>query len=78
MVNGVHSSECGLTPKALRKRAEMRRVRTTSKCDDVFVLHDHFVERCKDKTAEEEYHDCLKRIRMIYHYILEHYLIERP
>ena len=46
-------------------------------CDDIFVLHDHFVERCKEKTAKEGYHDYLKRIGNIYHYILEHYLIER-
>ena len=35
-------------------------------CDDVFVLHDYFVERCKDKTVEEGYRDCLKRIIIIF------------
>ena len=73
-VNGVHSSECGLAPKALRKRG-----RNEKGADNIknVMMFSYFVERCKDKTAEEKYHDCLKRIRKIYHYILEHYLIER-
>ena len=44
--------------------------------DDVFILHDHFVKRCKDKIEEGGYHGYLKRIGKIYHYILEHYLIK--
>ena len=46
-------------------------------CDYVFVLHDHFVESCKDKTGEGGNHCYLKRIGKIYHYILEHYLTKR-
>ena len=59
------------------REVEMRRCRQHQECDNVFILYDHFVERCKDKIVEEGYHDCLKRIGKIYHYILEHYLIER-
>ena len=77
-VNGVHSSECGLTPKALRRRGRNEKGADNIKNVTMFLFCTTiFVERCKDKTIEEEYHDCLKRIRKIYHYILEHYLIER-
>ena len=59
MINGVHNSECGLTPKTLRKRGKNEKGANNI------------------KTTEEGYHDCLKRIGKICHYVLEHYLIER-
>ena len=46
-------------------------------CDGIFVLRDHFIESCKDKTGGVKYLCYLKRTRKIYHYILEHYLTKR-
>ena len=66
-----------LAQKRSRREVEMRGCRQHQECDDVFILYYHFVERCKDKTTEEGYHNYLRRIGNIYHYILKHYLIER-
>ena len=78
MINGVNSSECCLTPKVLRNRGINEKGADNIKNATVFfVLHNHFVKKCKDKIGGGEYLRYLKKDKKIYHYILKHYLAKR-
>ena len=77
MINDVYSSECNLTPKALRKRGRNENGANNIKNVMMFLFCMTILLIGVRTRPLRKGNDYLKRIGKIYHYILEHYLIER-